>query len=113
MVIPSVKAISSDINNPSENEIAYDRTPTKGVYQMMKLINLVKKRLGDIKQPVLIFKSSQDHVVPVESATYTLENLGSKNKDLVWLENSFHVATQDYDKDIIFKESLKFIKKLS
>ncbi len=111
LFIKSVPAISSDIKDPSEHELAYDRTPTGGAHEMVKLLKLVRDNLNKVEQPNLIFKSREDHVVPLSNVEYTLKYLPSKEKEIIWLENSYHVATMDYDKDIICEKSLGFIKK--
>ena len=108
-LIPSVPAVASDIKNPEEKEIAYLRTPTNAVHQMLCLMKIVRKNLPQTKQPVLIFKSKEDHVIPRISAIYTLKKIGSSQKELIWLENSYHVATMDYDKEFIAEKSIKFI----
>jgi len=111
-IIKSVPAVASDIKDPNFKEIAYERTPTNGVYEMLKMLKEVKLMLPDIKQPVIIFKSMEDHIVPKISANYTMDNIGSQDKKLIWLENSYHVAPLDYDKELIAKKSIKFINKL-
>ena len=108
--IKSVPAVASDIKDPNSKEIAYDRTPTNGVYEMLIMLKEVKRMQPNILQPVLIFKSLEDHVVPRISATFTMKKLGSKDKELIWLENSYHVASMDYDKELIAKNSIEFIK---
>ncbi len=108
-IIPSTPAVASDIKDPNSKEIAYDRTPTNGVYEMLKMLKEMRKMLPDIKQPVIIFKSLEDHVVPKTSVTYTMKNIGSKNKELIWLKNSYHVAPLDYDKELIAEKSIEFI----
>ena len=60
-----------------------------------------------------MFKSREDHVIPIASTKYTFSNISSQQKKIIWLENSYHVATLDYDKDIIIKESFDFINKNS
>jgi len=40
------------------------------------------------------------------------ENVSSQTKELVTLENSYHVATMDYDLELIEQKSLEFIQKL-
>jgi len=107
--IKSVPAVASDIKDPNSKEIAYDRTPTNGVYEMLKMLKIVRKMQSNILQPILIFKSKDDHVVPRISATFTMKKLGSKDKELIWLENSYHVAPLDYDKELIAKKSIEFI----
>ena len=111
--VKSVAAVASDIKDPNSKEIAYDRTSTNGVNEMMKMLKEVKKMQPYILQPVLIFKSKEDHIVPKISATFTMEKIGSKDKELIWLENSYHVAPLDYDKELIVKKSLDFISKVS
>ena len=52
--------------------------------------------------PLLLFTSVQDHVVqPSDSDALAATYGGSVER--VMLERSYHVATQDYDKDIIFE----------
>jgi len=108
-LIPSVPAVASDIKDPEEKEIAYLRTPTNAVHQMLCLMKIVRKNLSQTKQPVLIFKSKEDHVIPRVSALYTLNKIGSSQKELIWLENSYHVAPLDFDKELIAKKSIAFI----
>ena len=112
-ILPSVKAIGSDIKDPNEKEIAYDRTPTAGVYQMSLLLSKIRKVLGKIHQPVMMMKSKEDHVLPINNSIYTFDHLQCEQKELIWLENSYHVATTDFDKDIIVSKTIDFIKKYS
>ncbi len=107
--IKSTPAIGSDIKDPNQKEIAYERTSVSGAYEMVKLLKIVKRDLAKISQPLLIFKSREDHVVPLDNAEITLKGVSSRNKRIVWLENSYHVATMDFDKDLICSESVKFI----
>ncbi|MBN2830041.1 MAG: alpha/beta fold hydrolase [Candidatus Cloacimonetes bacterium] len=106
----TTKAIASDIKDPSMKEIAYDKTPLEGIDQMLKLIKSVRMDWHKLTQPVIIFKSKDDHVIPIVSAEWTYNNLNSMTKKLVWLDNSYHVATLDYDKDIIIESSDEFFK---
>ena len=108
-IVPSVKAIASDIADPSQKEIAYSRTPTAGVHEMLKMLKVMRSKLKEITTPTIIFKSRQDHVIPIKSAIYTYDKLPNKSNELVWLEKSYHVATLDYDKDLICEKSLEFI----
>jgi carboxylesterase len=109
--IPYVKAIGGDLKDPDAKEITYDKTSIKAVNEMLKLLKLVKTDIKNVKAPALIFKSKQDHVVPIKSAVFTYENIGSEKKELIFLDNSYHVATLDYDKSKIVDLSIKFIEK--
>lgn len=109
--ITSTKASGEDIKKPGISEKSYDRDPTNGVYELTKMQKAIKKKLKKIECPVLFFKSRIDHVTPIKSTLYVYNKISSKEKELVWLDNSYHVATLDYDKDIIIKKSINFIKK--
>jgi len=110
-LIKSTPAIASDIKDPDYKEIGYSRTPTEGVHQMLLLLKKVRKDLPEITLPALMFKSKEDHVIPRRSSTYTIERINSSQKELIWLENSYHVATLDHDKDLIIEKSIEFIRK--
>ncbi len=112
LLLAGVPAIAGDIKAPGVTEPAYKMTPTGGVDECRKLVNQLKPQIPGLKMPVLIFKSKEDHVVPLRSATWTLDQLGSAKKDLIWLDNSYHVATMDHDLGRIVEESAKFLKAL-
>ena len=50
--------------------------------------------------PILLFSSTQDHVVAPVSGDRLVEGVSGPVERIV-LERSFHVATLDYDKDEI------------
>ncbi len=77
---------------------------------MLKLTKIVCSNLSKVKQPQLIFKSRNDHLVILENVQYTLDRISSREKTVIWLENSYHVATMDFDKDLVNEKTLEFIK---
>jgi len=101
------------INDPEAVEINYGAHSIPAVHELIKLTALVRKDLPDIKQPALIFGARQDKVVDCRDAGLTYDQIGSHEKELVWLENSQHVAPLDYDRIQLQKEMLEFIKENS
>ena len=95
-----------------KDEKPYEFTAVKAAAEMKKLINKVKKSLQKINIPTWIFKSIEDHIVHFKSAGYTYDRISSLDKEIIWLKNSYHVATMDYDKDIIVDQCKNFIKRL-
>ncbi|NDE36161.1 MAG: hypothetical protein EB074_01810, partial [Actinobacteria bacterium] len=71
------------------------------------------KRLPSIKTPVLLFHSVDDHVLDVSNTEIILDEIGSSSKQRIELLNSYHVATLDYDADIIFENTRLFIEERS
>jgi carboxylesterase len=112
-LLRSTPAIASDIKDPAVREPAYDRTPTAGVAELFRLAQDARAGLPELRQPLLIFKSREDHVLPLSNAPLTLAEVGSIDKEVVWLENSYHVATMDYDQGLIAERTLTFIQRLS
>jgi carboxylesterase len=112
-IIKQSKGVGNDIKDKKQDEKPYPIIPTAGVMELLKLVKLVKSIHHKIKQPTLIFKSVEDHVVSFKSAEYTYDNIYSLDKEIIWLKNSYHVATMDYDKDLIVQRIIEFITRLS
>lgn len=81
----------------------------EAVYQFERLVRGVRANLGMITQPLLAFRSTQDHVVPPRSAEVILEHVNSRVKSIVTLEHSYHLATVDYDREEIATVTRQFI----
>ena len=62
--------------------------------------------------PILVFSSPDDHVVPPETSAHLRDTAGGE-VEFVTLERSYHVATQDYDRDLINERSLAFIERVT
>lgn len=107
----TLKGVSNDIADPSQHELAYDRISTKAVASFLAYQKVVRQRLLAVKNPALIFVSRQDHTVHPGNASFIAEHISSTDKEVVWLERSYHVATLDYDRDEIFARSAQFVAK--
>ncbi len=103
---------SRSIKDKSINLVTYDRMPTGGVYELTKLVKIVKKDLSKIHQPALIFKSIEDSKLMggLRNVEYTVNHISSKLKNIIMLNNSYHIAAMDFDRDIIAEKSIDFIK---
>lgn len=104
-------AIGSDIKNPEIKELAYEKTPVQSVKEIFGLIEKVKGDLDKISCPALIFVSGEDHVVPPNNSQMIFDSISSSEKELYQLNNSYHVATLDYDQEVIIDKTLAFISK--
>lgn len=112
-VIKAFPGPGGDLKDPDAEEVAYEKLSVRAAHEMVKLMDLVRGSLDRIKCPVRIFQAKDDHVVPPENATMIFEGVGSKDKDLIWLDNSYHVATLDLDKEKVFEASYNFICEVS
>jgi len=112
-LIASTPAIASDIMEPGIVEPAYDRTPTAGAHEMVKLLAVTRKGLGQITQPLLVMRSTHDHVVPRGCGPFIMEHVASTDKQMIVFERSAHVVTMDYDKDAVVEAAWTFIQRPS
>ena len=103
-------SVGDDIKKPGVTEYGYDHLPAVGVYQMLKMLSYTRKRLHDVTVPLLLFHSVDDHTLPVTNTEIILKEIGSREKQRIELINSYHVATLDYDAEIIFENSRIFIE---
>ena len=109
-VLPSVKAIGDDIKKPGITEHAYERTPLRAAASLAALWKLTSAELGKVTQPLLAFRSREDHIVEAASGALLLSAVSSTDVREVVLDDSYHVATLDNDADLIFSESLAFVR---
>lgn len=105
-----VAGIGSDIKKSGVEELAYSLTPVKSMKELLVLTEEVKTNLQEITVPTLIFSSVVDHVVPPENSKEIYNMISSKDNKTVYLENSYHVATLDNDKELIADQCIEFIK---
>lgn len=105
-----VEGIGADIKKPGVEESAYTKTPVASMGELITLAENVRANLSSIKTPALIFSSREDHVVPPENSQEIYHSILSENKTIEVLENSYHVATLDHDKEWIAKKSIEFIR---
>lgn len=105
--------IGSDIADPDVAEIAYEGTPLLALLSLQNDgLATMADRYGDLEMPVLIYTSHNDHVVPPESSEHIANTVGGAVEH-VWLDRSFHVATQDFDRDDITAGAAAFVARVT
>lgn len=112
-VLPSLPGIGGDIADPEGDEMAYDRVPLKAVASMVEFQRTVRDNLSRVSVPTLVFTSREDHVVDPVNSTMIMEGVSSTDREQIWLERSYHVATLDYDADLIVERTIAFIKRVA
>jgi carboxylesterase len=106
--------VGSDIKKPEAKESCYDQVSVAAAYELTRLLKAMREGLSRVSVPTLIIASREDHVVKEPAnAEYITANLASKDKKILWLENSYHVATLDNDAEPIFEQAAEFIEKHS
>lgn len=112
-LVPAFPGIASDIKKSGTDEYGYTRTPLRAAHSMMVGWRSVVADLGRVTAPVLYFRSRVDHVVDDLSEEVIARGVGSTNVEMVYLEDSYHVATLDNDLPTIIASSLDFLARVA
>lgn len=104
--------IGSDVADPDVTESAYADTPLAPLLSMFDGIAAMQDGLSTITAPALIMNSPEDHVVAPSNADHLASTLAGP-VERVTLERSYHVATVDFDRDLIIEQVLGFIGRLT
>ena len=111
-VIRDWKGIANDIARPGQEEQGYERTPVAAIAELSEMMRFVRSALPEIHQPIVVFRSATDHVIPSSNATKVLRRIGSARKQLVPCPNSYPVLPLDHDAPLVRERVLAFAKQL-
>ncbi len=111
--IRSTKSIGGDIKKPGVVEPANDRTPVIAFASLTKLWQATRADLAKVTAPIRLYRSVEDHVVEPLSGRLLQEGATSTTVEEILLHNSYHVATLDYDADLIHEGSVEFFRSLT
>lgn len=104
--------LGSDVADPESPESAYPDTPLRPLRSLFEAANEIQPDLARITCPLLLFTSPEDHVVPPVDSDYLASQV-SGPVERVSCDRSYHVATIDYDRDLIIERSLEFIARVT
>jgi len=110
-VVRSVPGVINDIKLSGQDEVGDDRMPLKALYSLTKLWRQTSDDLPLVQCPVLVFGSTEDHVVEPTNAMEVVRRVGSPDVNFFALHDSYHVATLDNDAPLIVEQSLKFVER--
>jgi carboxylesterase len=108
-VVPSMRGIGNDIKKPGTDEVGYQRTPLRALHTLIRAWPAIEADLERITAPLLIFRSMDDHVVDDTSLGLIQHGVSSQVAEYITLTDSYHVATLDFDAQLIFDRSADFL----
>lgn len=111
-LVPSLPGIGNDVHKPATEEWSYDRMPLHALSSMTKLWRVVSTELPTVTQPLLVFRSAEDHVLDGSSLRLLRSRVGSRDVSEHVLPDSYHVATLDYDAPTLFATTRRFLDRL-
>lgn len=103
--------IGSDIAKPDVVEVAYPGTPLAPLLGLMDGLAGIEGDYGARRQPLLLLSSREDHVVDPVQGDFLAGAWGGPLQR-VRLERSYHVATMDFDAELIETEAVAFARRV-
>jgi carboxylesterase len=106
-----IAGIGSDIADPDSQESAYDGTPLLPLLSMFDAADELESALTSIRCAALIMTSPEDHVVPPTNSDVLAAAIAGP-VERISLDRSYHVATLDYDRELIEKSAVAFADRI-
>ncbi|GAC1370894.1 MAG: alpha/beta fold hydrolase [Ktedonobacteraceae bacterium] len=114
-VTPMLPTLREDVRDPaarrSYTRAVYRWTPMAPVESMLQYLPSLRTELSSVKAPILIMTAVHDHVVPARDGRTIYRLVGSQEKHLLTLHNSYHVIMKDHDREEVFARTLAFIQR--
>ena len=99
----------SDIADPGAHDPSYADTPLAPLRSLLvDGVAPIQHRYGEGAMPLRLFTSRNDHVVAPTDSEWLAGAWGGPVEN-TWLERGYHVATLDYDREIIESGTLAFV----
>jgi carboxylesterase len=101
----------SDIKKEDTTEAKYEGWPLRSLQSVIEGIEDVNAKLSSITVPSLVLSSREDHTVAPENGDEIVEK-SSGPVERIWLEESYHIATLDYDQELVERSTIDFLAKV-
>jgi carboxylesterase len=102
-----------DIAKPGVSERAYARVPTASGNSFTRELPRIRESLSRITCPLLVVYSREDHSVSPENSKALLSLVPAERATELVLERSYHVATLDYDLELLEAQIATFCERVA
>jgi len=93
--------------------VQYDQYPLRSLIELEAMLNEMRNQLPRVQVPTLLIHSRTDDAVPGEHMQANFSLIGSKHKQLVWIEESDHIITADHARQEVFDTIGQFLQQVS
>ncbi len=114
-LIPGIPKISGqDIRDKvaARTINSYSAISSHGLVQVANMMKKARKKLPQVKAPMMIVHGYNDHTAPFASALQTASLTGSENVRFLALEKSYHLVTSDVERETVAAQLLQFIEEV-
>ncbi len=103
-----------DIGDPVARAASrsYDVMPLPALLSLLQLRRVVRHELGRVTQPALVLHGRLDHTAPPTNVALLRRRLGSRWIETRILERSWHVLTEDVERDEVGRLVVDFLSRV-
>jgi carboxylesterase len=91
----------------------YAHFPVRLFCEMRHLIKACKRALRRVTSPVLVVQAEHDDVTGPRNARYVLEHVAAARRELLLLEQSYHLVSADLERSLVAERLRKFCASLA
>ena len=94
------------------DHVSYSVFPVRSITEVVKLLQLLREQLPLLRVPVLLMHAVEDRGVSPENARSIYSQVGSDEKELIWIENSGHTMTLEPARRQVYELAANFIEQV-
>lgn len=92
---------------------SYPLNPVRSIAELNSLMAEMRSSLPSIDVPVFLVHSKNDNYVIKDSMQMIYNQLGTKDKQMLWVEGSGHVIPREPAREQVFKAATDFINRVT
>ncbi len=94
-----------------KGDVGMNDFPMTCIYELLKLSRFVrnKKLMKQVVSPILFIHSKEDDLTSPKSSKVVYDNISSEDKELIILNDSYHMVLYDNEKDFVFEKVGSFL----
>ena len=90
------------------DRFGYPYFPVRLLGELRRLVAHLEQRLPFVQCPCQIIQARHDYMSSVRNAQFVYDRVASRRKEIVYLENSYHVITADQERAKVAQSMLDF-----
>lgn len=105
--------LKAKLNNiESIHQYGYPYMPVNLIAELQRLVSFLSEKLINVTAPVQLIQARNDDMTSVKNSQFIYDKISSQEKEIVLLENSYHVITADQERDKVAENLTNFFKNL-
>jgi carboxylesterase len=95
-----------------KQHVSYPNNPVRAIGELKKLMEEMHATLPGVRIPALLIHSRDDDYVSRGSMQRIYDQLATTDKEMMWIEGSGHVITEEPQREQVFRAAADFIRRV-